>query len=203
MLFLMASCMRRSTRILLLDTLFLMVTSVISVALSMASSRLPTPGLSASPLLFSLLVLLLASMILLSLFILHLEVAPLFFSMWMICLSQVMILIILSLLKPVFASSFTCLTWALLATFLGLRPLLLLRGIISPSESTFRISLTVRALLITVLWTLPWSSTSVSVPLTVFLLRILLAIAILLAALSISASLVLIYPMAFTFLVIL
>src|SRR5438876_7192204 len=195
MLFFMASCMRRSTCILPLDTLFLMVTSVVSVALSMASSRLPAPGLSASPLLFSLLVLLPASMILLSLFTLHLEVAPLFFSMWMICLSQVMILIILPLLRPAFVSSFTCLTWALLATFLGLRSLLLLRGTISPSESTFRISLTVHALLITVLWTPLWNSTSVSVPLTVFLLRILLAIAILLVVLSISASPVLIYPM--------
>src|SRR6266540_3390394 len=198
MLFFMASYMRRSTCILLLDTLFLMVTSIVSVALSMASSRLPVPGLSASPLLLSLLVLLLASMILLSLFTLHLEVAPLFFSMWMICLSHVMILIILPLLRPACVSSFTCLIWALLATFLGLRSLLLLRGTISPSESTFRISLNVRALLITVLWAPPWSSTSISVPLTVFLLRILLAIAILSVTLSISASLVLIYPMSFT-----
>src|SRR5438132_6991192 len=199
MLFFMASCMRRATCILLLDTLFLIVTSVVSVALSMASSRLPALGLSASPLLFLLLVLLLASMIRLSLFTLHLEVAPLFFSMWMICLLQVMILIILPLLRPACVSSFTCQTWALLATFLGLRSLLLLRGTISPKESTFRISLTVRVLLITVLLQYSWSFTSVSVPLTVFLLRILLAIAILLAALSISASLVLIYPMSFTF----
>src|SRR5437868_7329938 len=144
MLFFMVSCMRRSTYALLLDTLFLMVTSVVSIALSMASSRLPASGLSASPLLFSLLVLLLASMILLSLFTLHLEVAPLFFFLWMICLSQVMILIILPSLRPAFVRSFTCLTWALLATFLGLRSLLLLRGNISPSASTFRISLTVR-----------------------------------------------------------
>src|SRR6266540_2366764 len=199
MLFFMASYMRRSTCILLLDTLFLMVTSVVSVALSMASSRLLVPSLSASPLLLSLLVLLLASMILLSLFTLHLEVAPLFFSMWMICLSQVMILIILPLLRLACVSSFTCLTWALLATFLGLRSLLLLRGTISPSESTSRISFTVRALLITVLWTPPCSSTSISVPLTVFLLRILLAIATLLVVLSISASPVLIYPMPFIF----
>jgi hypothetical protein len=51
----------------------------------MASSRLLASGLSASPLLSLLLVLLPTIMILLSLFTLHLEVAPSFFSMLMIC----------------------------------------------------------------------------------------------------------------------
>jgi hypothetical protein len=77
--------MRKSTCILRLVTLFLMVTYVDFVVLFMASRRLLKPGLSASPLLSLLLASLPSNMILLSLFTLHLEVAPSFFSMLMIC----------------------------------------------------------------------------------------------------------------------
>jgi hypothetical protein len=65
--------------------LFLMVTSIGFVVLSVASSRLLVPGLSASPLLSLLPILLPANMIPLSLFTLYLEVASSFFSMLMIC----------------------------------------------------------------------------------------------------------------------
>jgi hypothetical protein len=81
----MVSCVRKSICILRLVTLFLMVMYVSYFVLSMALGRLLMPGLSVSPLLSLLLAMMLANMILLSLFTLHLEVAPSFFSMLMIC----------------------------------------------------------------------------------------------------------------------
>jgi hypothetical protein len=83
-----------------------------------------------------------------------------------------MILSILPLLILVSISSFTCLTWTLLATFLGLRPHPHLTATSSPRESTFMTFLIMRVLLITALWTLLCSFTLIFVSLTMFLLRI-------------------------------
>jgi hypothetical protein len=87
-----------------------------------------------------------------------------------------------------------------LSFFLGIeesppRPMV----ITSISANTFKTSLIMLDLPITVLWTLPWIFTFVFVPQMVFLLQIPLAIVTLLAVLSTLASLILISPMLSTF----
>jgi hypothetical protein len=112
--------MRRSTCTHLLATMFLMAMSVISTILSMASSKPLVLGLSTSPRLSLLMGSLLVSMILLFSFTLpHGRTLILLYVDDMLITG--MILSILPLFRLVLVSSFTCLTWVLLATFLGLR----------------------------------------------------------------------------------
>jgi hypothetical protein len=125
----------------------------------MASNWPLTPGLSASPLWWPLLV---SPPTLahdpLRFFTLLLVGVPFSFSMLMTWLSPAMTLSILPLLRLVFVCSFLWLISALFATYLGLRFPPLLMDFISPKKNIFRISLLVLLLVMSVLSRLLWSS---------------------------------------------